>query len=114
MTPNGVQKDGTVSEQWRLQWGYPLFRVDRGWLIGHVFSYITGKKHRTAKIMAPQLFMGNLMALILLSVDALEGFKSRSRQLKAALATEPLHVFYWYLLAKVFGMSNTIKRQYDI
>jgi hypothetical protein len=25
-----------------------------------------------------------------------------------------LHVFYWYLLAKVFGMSNTIKRQYDI
>ena len=103
MMPNDIQKDGTVSEQWRLQWGYPLFRVDRDRLTGHIFSYITGKKHRTAKIMAPyyrQLFMGNPMALIPLSVDDLEGFKSRSRKLKAALATEPLHVGYWYLLSK--------------
>ena len=44
--------------------------------------------------------MGNPMALIPLSVDDLEGFKSRSRKLKAALATEPLHVGYWYLLSK--------------
>ena len=116
-TPNGIQKDGTVSEQWRLQWRYPPFRVDRDRLTGHIFSYITGRKHRTAKIMAPyyrQLFMGNPMALIPLSVDDLEGFKSRSRKLKAALATEPLPVGYWYLLAKMFGMSNTIKRRYDI
>ena len=112
MMPNGVQKDGTVSEQWRLQWGYPPFRVDRDRLTGHIFSYITIKKHRTAKIMAPyyrQLFMGNPMALIPLSVDDLEGFKSRSRKLKRLYM---LHVGYWYLLAKMFGMSNTIKRRY--
>ena len=38
MGPNGIQKDGTVSEQWRLQWGYPPFRVDRGRLTGHIFG----------------------------------------------------------------------------
>ena len=103
MVPNGVQKDGTVSEQWRLQLRYRQFRVDRDRLTGKIFGYISRKKHRTAKIMAPyyrQLFMGNPMALIPLSVDDLEGFKSRSRKLKAALATETLHVGYWCLLQK--------------
>ena len=50
-----------VSEQCWLQWGYPLFRVDRGRLTGHMFSYITRQKHRTTKIMATycrQLFYG--------------------------------------------------------
>ena len=41
--------------------------------------------------------MGNPMALITFTVDDLEGFKSRSGKLKAALATEPLHVGYWYI-----------------
>ena len=27
MVPNGIQEEGTVSEQWRLQWGTP-FNVD--------------------------------------------------------------------------------------
>ncbi len=75
--PNGIQKDGTVSEQSRLQWGYPLFRVDRDLLIRHIFGSIARSKHRTAKIIARpyyrQLFMGNPMALTLLSVDDLEG-----------------------------------------
>ena len=117
MMPNGIQKDGTASEQWRLQWRYHPFRVDRDRLTGHIFGYITRKKHRTAKIMAPyyrQLFMGNPMALIPLSVDDLEGFKSRSRKLKAALATEPLHDRLLVSIVKMFGMSNTIKRRYDI
>ena len=70
------QKDWTVSEQWRLQWGYAPFRVDGGRLIGHIFGSITRRKHRTAKIMTPyyrQLFMTNPMALIPLSMDDLEG-----------------------------------------
>jgi hypothetical protein len=53
MAPNGIQKDGTVSEQWRLQWGYPPFRVDRDRLIGHIYGSIARRMHRTAKIMAP-------------------------------------------------------------
>ena len=87
--PNGIQKDGTDPEQWRLQWGYPPFRVDRERLIGHIFGSIARRKHRTAKIVAPyyrQLFTANQMALTPLSADDLEGFKSRSRKLKAALA----------------------------
>ena len=52
MAPNGIQKDGTASEQWRLQWRYHPFRVDRDRLTGHIFGYISRKKHRTAKIMA--------------------------------------------------------------
>ncbi len=43
-------KDGIVSEQWRLQWGYPPFRVDRDRLIWHIFGSIARRKHRTAKI----------------------------------------------------------------
>ena len=72
---NGIQKDETISEQWRLQWGHPPFRVDRDRLTEHIFSYITGRKHWTDKIMASyykQLFMGNSMELIPLSVDDLE------------------------------------------
>jgi len=60
--PNGIQKDGTVFEQWRLQWGYPPFRVDEDRLNGHIFGSIARRKHRRAKIMAPyyrQLFTAN-------------------------------------------------------
>ncbi len=81
MLPNGIQKDGTVSEQWRLQWGYPLFRVYEGRLIGHIFGSISRRKHRTAKIMAPyyrHLFTANPMALTALSEDDFEGVISRS------------------------------------
>ncbi len=76
-------KDGTAAEQWRLQWGYPPFRVDRDRLIGHIFGSIARRKHRTAKIMAPyyrQLFTANQMALSPLFVDDLEGVISRSRK----------------------------------
>ncbi len=31
---NRIEIGLTVSEQWRLQWGYPPFRVDRDRLIG--------------------------------------------------------------------------------
>ncbi len=80
MAPNGIQKDGTVSEPWWLQWGYPPFRVDEDRLIGHIFGSIARRKHRTAKIMAPyyrQLFTANPIALAPLSVDDLEGAISR-------------------------------------
>ncbi len=73
MGPNGIQKDGTVSEQWRLQWGHPPIRVDRDALIGHTVGSIARMKHRTAKIMARyyrQLFTANPMALTPLSVAA--------------------------------------------
>ena len=83
MMQNGIQKDGTVSEQWRLQCGYPPFRVDRDRLIGHIFGSIATRKHRTAKIMAAyyrQLFTDNPMALTPLSADDPEGVISRSRR----------------------------------
>ena len=72
-------KDGTVSEQWRLQWGYPPppFRVDRDRLIRHIFASIS-RRHRTAKIMTPyyrQLFMGNRISLIPLFVSDLVWLK---------------------------------------
>jgi len=73
MVPNGIQKDGTVSEQWQLQWEYPPIRVNRDRLIGHIFGSIARRKHRTAKLMAPyykQLFTVNPMALTTLSVAA--------------------------------------------
>ena len=76
MTLTGILKDGTVSEQWRLQWGYPPFRVDRDRLIGRIVGSIARRKHRTAKLMAPyygQLFTANPMALTPLSVDDLRG-----------------------------------------
>ena len=76
-------KRRNVSEQWRLQWGYPPFRVDRDRLIWHIFGSIARRKHRTAKIMAPyyrQLFTANPMALTPLSVDDLEGVISMSRK----------------------------------
>ena len=75
---NIIEIGPTVSEQWRLQWRYPPFRVDRDRLIGHIFGSIARKKRRTVNIMAPyyrQLFMANPVALIPLSVDDLEGFK---------------------------------------
>ena len=76
--PNSIEIGPAVSEQWRLQWRYPPFRVDRDRLIGHIFGSIARKKRRTVNIMAPyyrQLFMANPVALIPLSVDDLEGFK---------------------------------------
>ncbi len=76
MVPNSIRQDGTVSdEQWRLQWGYPPFRVDRDRLIGHIFGSIARRKRRTAKIMAPyyrQRFTANPMELTPLSADDLE------------------------------------------
>jgi len=42
--PNGIQKDGTVSEHWRLQLGYPPFRVDRDRLNGHIFGSIARRE----------------------------------------------------------------------
>jgi len=42
--PNGIQKDGTVSEQWRLQWGYPTFRVDEDRLIGAYFLVLIARR----------------------------------------------------------------------
>ncbi len=62
---NSIKIGIAVFEQWRLQWGYPPFRVDRDRLIGHIFGSIARRKHRTAKIMAPyyrQLSIGNPMA----------------------------------------------------
>ncbi len=73
MGPNGIKKGETVSEQLRLQWGYPPFRVARYRLNGHIFGSIARRKHRTPKIMAPyyrQLFIGNQMALTPLSAEA--------------------------------------------
>ncbi len=75
---NTIEIGLAAFEQWRLQWGYPPFRVDRDRLIGHIFGSIARRKRRTAKIMAPyyrQLFTASPMALIPLSVDDLEGFK---------------------------------------
>ncbi len=76
--PNSIEIGLSIAEQWRLQWGYPPFRVDRDRLNGHIFGSTARRKHRTAKIMAPyyrQLFTVNPMALIPLFVDDLEGFK---------------------------------------
>ncbi len=75
---NSIEIGLAVFEQWRLQWGYPPFRVDGDMLIGHIFGSTARGKHRTAKIMAPyyrQLFTANPMAQIPLSVDDREGFK---------------------------------------
>ena len=72
--PNSIEIGQAVFEQWRLQWGYPPFRVDRDRLIGHIFGSIARRKHRTAKIMAPynrNLFTVNPMALTPLSADDL-------------------------------------------
>ncbi len=80
---NSIEIGLTVFEQWRLQWGYPPFRVDRDRLIGHIFGSIARKKRRTAKIMAPyyrQLFTANPTVLTPLSADDLEGVISRSRK----------------------------------
>jgi len=71
---NSIEIGLAVFEQWRLQWGYPPFRVDRDRLIGHIFGSIARRKHRTAKIMAPyyrQLFAANPMVLTPLSADDL-------------------------------------------
>ncbi len=91
--PNDIQKDGTVSEQWRLQWGYTPFRVDRDRLIGHIFGSIARRKHLTAKIMAPyyrQLFTANPMALTPLSVDDLEGVKVKIERSVLTVAPRPI------------------------
>ncbi len=76
---NIIKIDLSVFEQWRLQWGYPPLRfASTEMLIGHIVGSIARRKHRTTKIMTPyyrQLFIGNLMALIPLSVDDLERFK---------------------------------------
>ena len=80
---NGIEIGLAVFEQWRLQWGYPLFRVDRDRLIWHIFGSIAKRKRQTAKIMTPyyrQLFTANPMALTPLSADDLEGVISRSRK----------------------------------
>jgi hypothetical protein len=72
-----------ISGIYTLQWRYHPFRVDRDRLTGLIFSYVSRKKYRTAKIMtlySRQLFMGNPMAPIPLSVDDLEGVISRSRK----------------------------------
>ncbi len=90
MVPNGIQKDGTVSGQWRLQWGYPPFRVDRDRLIGHIFGSIARRKHWTAKIMAHYLgnfFTANPMALTALSVDDLEGVKVTKVKIERSVLT---------------------------
>jgi len=63
---DGIQKDGTVSEQWRLELGYHPFRVDRDRLIGPHFRFYRKKEARTANIMTPcyrQHFTANPMAL---------------------------------------------------
>ncbi len=73
---NSIEIGVAVFEQWRLQWGYPPFHVDRDRLIGHIFGSIAKRKRRTAKIMAPyyrQLFMANPTVLTALSADDLEG-----------------------------------------
>ena len=81
MEPNGIQKDGTVSEQWRLQWGYPSFRVDRDRLIGHIFyRKKEASDSKNNGTYCKQLFTAIPMALTPLSVDDLEGVISRSRK----------------------------------
>ncbi len=82
---NSIEIGRAVFEQWRLQWGYPPFRVDRDRLIGHIFGSIARRKRRTAKIMTPyyrQLFTTNPMVGLLTPVSAgdLEGVISRSRK----------------------------------
>ncbi len=80
---NSIEIGLTVFEQWRLQWGYPPFRVDRDRLIGHIFGSIGRRKRRTAKRMAPyyrQLFTANPMVLTPFSAGDLEGVISRSRK----------------------------------
>jgi len=82
---NSIEIGLAVFEQWRLQWGYPPFRVDRDRLIGHIFGSIARRKRRTAKIMAPyyrQLFTANPMVLTPLSADDLKGVILRSRKWK--------------------------------
>jgi len=74
---NSIEIGLAVFEQWRLQWGYPPFCVDRDRLIGHIFGSIARRKRRTAKIMAPyyrQLFTADPMVLLTpLSADDLQG-----------------------------------------
>ena len=84
--PNGLRKDGTVPGQWRLRWMHPPIRVERDRLTGHTFSVkLQERSIAQHKIMAPcyrLLFMDIPVAQFSLSVDGLEGFKSRSSQVK--------------------------------
>ncbi len=71
---NSTEIGLAVFEQWRLQWRYPPFRIDRDRLIGHIFGSIARRKRRTAKLMTPyyrQLFTANPMVLTPLSADDL-------------------------------------------
>jgi len=41
---NSIEIGLAVFEQWRLQWGYSPFRVDRDRLNGHIFGSIATRK----------------------------------------------------------------------
>ncbi len=103
---NSIEIGLAVFEQWRLQWGYPPFRVDRARLIGHIFGSIARRNRRTAKIMASyyrQLFTANPVVLTPLSVDDLWRISSQRLLLGPGC-----------LYANMFTIAQLIKLHLDL